>query len=329
MPSAAPRPRTCPACHRSVPVGKYCSARCREEALAAPSPESTAADAVMIYSAEALNKGASAYLAAAHAAPSSPVLLAELGKFWVLVQDAEAALVHRGRLQGDSWDSLAGSTDVSKERLRKRWKSLSLHHRVQKIKAQAAQAAEARTAEPLPAMKHPVPSQTPGQQLAGALSFLQRKTGQALAGTAAEMEISPSYLSRIVSGQRNPSWQVVQRFGIVCGGHLAELRDLWEAAHRPPDPHLSSRGPAPYDQVEAREKFHTALRALYLANGCPPPQHIAQLTDDALTDHHVSAALTGEFLPDWPATSRLILALRGRPAELQPLWNAASAPPPD
>ncbi|MBT1187231.1 helix-turn-helix transcriptional regulator, partial [Streptomyces sp. CJ_13] len=195
----------------------------------------------MIYSAEALNKGASAYLAAAHTTPSSPALLAELGKFWVLVQDAEAALVHRGRLQGESWDNLANSTHVSKERLRKRWKALSLHHRVQKIQAQAARAAEARAAEPLPAVKHPVPSQTPGQQLAGALSFLQRKTGQTLAGTAALMEISPSYLSRIVNGQRNPTWPIVQRFASVCGGHLAELRDLWEAARRPPDPHFPSR----------------------------------------------------------------------------------------
>ncbi|MFI5987842.1 helix-turn-helix domain-containing protein [Streptomyces sp. NPDC051555] len=298
-----------------------CLACAKEPPPTAPGPGTDGAHALVLYTGEALSKAAGAfYSAAIHTAPG-PSLLAQLHALPALLENAEAAVIHRARLDGESWNALAAPLDISPERLRKRWKSESLARRLKRVRRDRADHALTTTAST---------SKPPGQQLATALSFLQRKTGMTIADTAAEIGISPSHLSRVLSGDRRPSWPVVLQFVEVCDGALPELRDLWEASHRPLTPDTPTRPDAPTTQAEARKRLHTALRALYLADGCRTHESLRiAVGDGLLTNDQIRDILAGRDIPDWLRTSRLIYALRGHPTDLLPLWRAATTSPPD
>ncbi|MFF0216099.1 helix-turn-helix domain-containing protein [Streptomyces vinaceus] len=331
--SLAPRPRTCRTCTAPLTPPEYRTPRalpgiclpCAKEPPPRPTaaePATDSAHALVVYTGEALSKAAGAfYSAAIHTAPN-PSLLAQLHAVPALLENAEAAVIHAARLDGESWTALAAPLDISPERLRKRWKSESLNRRLKRVRqARADHALTPSTGSS---------SKPPGQQLATALSFLQRKTGLTIADTAAEIGISASHLSRVLSGDRRPSWPVVIQFVAVCDGDLPELRDLWEASHRPPTPDTPTRPDAPTTQAEACKHLHTALRALYLADGCRTHESLRiAMGDGLLTNDQIRDILAGRLIPDWQRISRLIFALRGHPAELLPLWRAATTTPPE
>ncbi|MER7111900.1 helix-turn-helix domain-containing protein [Streptomyces sp. NPDC000229] len=280
-------------------------------------------------------------LASAHDGGDSGSLMRQVTDLQRHMQDVEAAIVARGRGRGDSWADICRATGRGAERMRKKWNQDAVARRLER--ARAARVKRSATASDTPLSRSPgnaggpeagadsprPPSQTPAQQLAAAMSFLQRATQEPIKETALNVGISPSYLSRILAGTRRPSWPVVERFAAACHANLAELRDLWEAAQRPPDLDTPPREPAPHDPEEAKEKFHTALRALYLAADRPDLWAIQRITGAGkkLPIREITRTLNGSHIPDWESTARLVLALRGRPAELRPLWQAATTPP--
>ncbi|WP_079271443.1 helix-turn-helix domain-containing protein [Streptomyces lydicus] len=251
-----------------------------------------------------------------------------------MLGDAEAAVIRRGRLQGDTWQTLATPAGLSPERLRKRWTEETVTRRLEKRRAgrrlTTRMTPPARPPEDDTAMDQRPATVTPIQHLASALSFLQRQTGQTLKDTASDCGISASYISRILSGDRLPSWPVVAQIAHCCDGNLEELRDLWEAAQRPPDLEARARPPAPDQHEAARRCFLTALRALYLAADRPNLWSIRRATGSILSIAAIANALNGADIPDWPSTARLVFALHGRPADFRSLWHAANRPtPPD
>ncbi|MEU5810703.1 helix-turn-helix transcriptional regulator [Streptomyces sp. NPDC047718] len=297
---------------------------------------------LVLYTAETLHRHATAYLASAQDSDGYATLLGHVHELGPLVENAEAVIVHAARSAKEPWSALAEPLAITPERLRKRWKSLTLHRRVERIRAQQAAgitAARDRGRERAAVLPDPEAVQavlvdaehslphTPAQQLASALSFLQRSTRRTLADTAADIGISASHLSRVLAGGRRPSWPVMLNFAQVCGGHVPELRDLWEAAQRPADHGATVRPLAPHSQPAAREKFHITLRALYLAARLPEYATLHAAVGGLLGEDQIADILAGHYLPDWPRTSQLILALNGRPGELKPLWHAATNPP--
>ncbi|MFE4492443.1 helix-turn-helix domain-containing protein [Streptomyces niveus] len=157
------------------------------------------------------------------------------------------------------------------------------------------------------------PPGRPGAILASALSQLQRTSKKQHKVLASEARVDPSYISRILSGERVPSWRVTRRFVVSCGGDPDEVQPLWNAA----------RG---YHVVQPTT-LHAALRGLHLAAAQPPIDLLRARTH--LSTDDITAALQGDRLPDWPATDRLVTALQGQPETIRPLWNAARATAPD
>ncbi|MFD7095123.1 helix-turn-helix domain-containing protein [Streptomyces xanthophaeus] len=355
MPSALPRQltRQCIRCGNdflhTVRPGRpstFCSQRCKSAARSRPAepPDLSEHERDLTEAGEDVHLAAGDLLAAIHDAADSGTLMHQVTDLYRLLADVEAAVVNRGRARGDSWETIVSSTGHSADRLRKKWTQDKLRRRLDLLRAarrqrdmpaRSAQAdppaggwADGRggAAEPDDGAARP-PSQTPAQQLAAALAFLHRATGRALKDTAQEIGISASHVSRILAGHRRPSWHVVEHFAAACGGNVRELRDLWEAAQRPPDPDTPAREPAPGDPAEAKTKFHIALSALYLAADRPDLWTIQRMTSKKLTISEIARALNGGHILDWDATARIVFALRGRPAELRPLWQAATRPP--
>ncbi|MFF7705714.1 helix-turn-helix domain-containing protein [Streptomyces lydicus] len=314
-----------------------CRAAARQKNLNPPDLGLSEAD--LNGAAEDLNRSASDFLEAVQQNTPTPLLLHRIKGIQQIIEDAEAAAIRRGRLQGDPWKALAQPMNVSPERLRKRWTEEKLDRRLHRRRNSRDGPALA-----VPSRRHPegtttppkerdvdcVPTMTPRFQLASALSCLQRQTSQTIKKTASEAGVSASYLSRILNGTRLPAWEIVERLTNVCGGDLAELRALWEAAQRPPAPDTDNRPPAPFQREEAQRAFHAALRGVYLGANRPHLWALRQAMHDTITIGTLARTLKGGYIPDWPVVARLVFALHGRPADLRPLWQAARQEnPPD
>ncbi|MFG2402567.1 helix-turn-helix domain-containing protein [Streptomyces lydicus] len=347
MTPAPPSRRTCTKCKqpflqetrrgRPNSTCTHCRAAARQKNLNPPDLALPEAD--LNAAAEDLNRSASDFLAAVQQNTPTPLLLHRIKSIQQMVEDAEAAAIRRGRLQGDPWKALAQPMNVSPERLRKRWTEEKLDRRLHRRRKNRdgpvpttprRTPPENTTSPPKEPDVGGVPTMTPQFQLASALSCLQRQTSQTIKKTASEAAVSASYLSRILNGTRLPAWDIVKRLTNVCGGDLAELRVLWEAAQRPPAPDTNNRPPAPSQREEAQRAFHAALRGVYLGANRPHLWALRHAMHDTITIGTLARTLKGGYIPDWPVVARLVFALHGRPADLRPLWQAAHQEnPPD
>ncbi|MGP3927216.1 hypothetical protein [Streptomyces sp. 8N616] len=74
--------------------------------------------------------------------------------------------------------------------------------------------------------------------------------------------------------------------------------------------------------------FHAALRGLHLSATRPDPDTIRKASHGLLSVEDVTGLLSGSRIGDWKTVDRLVHALHGRPADIQPLWHAARIPAP-
>ncbi|MFE7120158.1 helix-turn-helix domain-containing protein, partial [Streptomyces sp. NPDC057654] len=152
----------------------------------------------------------------------------------------------------------------------------------------------------------------PPRALGAALSHLQRLSGMSVTEAARQAGLSPSYVSRVLAGERVPAWPVVRLLATALGGRAPELRFLWESAQgvcRRPRQSVTTAAAA----------LHTALRGLHLAAACPPVAELCAGTD--LTPEAVRDMLAGDYVPDWPVVARLVSRLGAAPAGIRPLWE--------
>ncbi|GAA4800155.1 helix-turn-helix transcriptional regulator [Streptomyces ziwulingensis] len=156
----------------------------------------------------------------------------------------------------------------------------------------------------------------PGEVLARALTQLQRLSGKSYRRLAEDTAISTSYVSRVLSGERCPSWTVARALTEACGGDPAEIQPLWAGAR--------GRVPTP------RAGLPAALRGLHLAAARPATGDLGART--RLSAGVITGMLSGVALPAWEDVEELAHALHAQAQPLRPLWNAARAaaagPPP-
>ncbi|WP_405692397.1 helix-turn-helix domain-containing protein [Streptomyces sp. NBC_00057] len=156
--------------------------------------------------------------------------------------------------------------------------------------------------------------------MASALSHLQRRGGYTLRRLASDIGVHPSYISRILNGERDPSWCITAGLAVACAADPADLLPLWNTVH-------NVATPLPATPAEAADRYRAFLRGLRLSAAAPTPHAICEASDNTLTPTDVTRALEGPGIPDWPTTCHLVLVLRGRPADLHPIWRTASTPP--
>uniref|UniRef100_UPI003F4982FC helix-turn-helix domain-containing protein n=1 Tax=Streptomyces chartreusis TaxID=1969 RepID=UPI003F4982FC len=149
----------------------------------------------------------------------------------------------------------------------------------------------------------------PAAVLTRALSHLQRLSGKPLRELADDSGVSASYVSRVLSGERCPSWKVARLLTLACAGDPAEIQPLWAAA----------RGQVPTQ----RQSLPAALRGLHLAAARPCTDELGEHT--RLTPHAITGMFNGTALPAWEDVEKLAHALNAEAQPLRPLWNAACA----
>ncbi|MEU2441764.1 helix-turn-helix transcriptional regulator [Streptomyces rubradiris] len=273
-----------------------------------------------------------------------PALPLEAIRHYVALQrdldDFIAVAVRSALDRGADWADISAVTAVSVSSLKSRYAKTQVarivKNRAQRRPTFAAPATDASAvpdceSPELPSTAKPTPRDRSHAALSRALSHLHRHSGRTVRQVALWAGISPSYVYRIMSGERFPTWSTVQRFARACDADPGNLLDLWCAANGiAPDP----------DQPFARAlaRFVGALRGMYLAQGRPPLTLLAgRLGAVAPGELRVIAALltsrslAGAENLSWAATAALTKVMNGDVTRARVLWQAvhqrASRPP--
>ncbi|MFJ4963419.1 helix-turn-helix domain-containing protein [Streptomyces sp. NPDC088729] len=233
-----------------------------------------------------------------------------------------AAEVGANRARGAKWDDVARAVNVTAETARAKWSAdrvrRLLDHRALTQRAvplpsprSVSSLQQNENREPAPEGEGPA---TARQRLAAALSRLQRESGLSIRTLADRTMLSRSFISRILSGERLPSWDLVCHLCSILGQEPRELRLLCEAAHgitRPPrqsvTEHIAALG--------------AALRGLHLAAGRPTPQQVHRRSHGRVAPELVAQVLRGDAVPEWEQLGALVTALGGQAADFKPLWE--------
>ncbi|MFH8558951.1 helix-turn-helix domain-containing protein [Streptomyces celluloflavus] len=229
--------------------------------------------------------------------------------------------VARARCLGSSWARIGAALNLTSDTVRRKYgnavarhaRRLAARHPTSPARPAApprgvTRDEEPETHTPLTTARAPV-----ADHLAPVLSQLQRASGLSLRRLAERTDVSPGHLSRIMSGERFPSWPTTARLARACGADPAVLHRVWddaEARRREKDvPHALASG----------------LRYLHRRAGEPSTRTMAITSGNTLDQDEIAAILDGASVPDWETVQRLIHVLDGEPAYFAPLWETAAA----
>ncbi|MEU0184330.1 helix-turn-helix transcriptional regulator [Streptomyces sp. NPDC006207] len=258
-----------------------------------------------------------------------------------------AGLVGNARLRQTTWSRVGQALAISEDTARHRYTDDYILRRLNQVAhpPSAPTSLRALYQEPPrhgveePGQDDEIPAVVEGSsaaynQLAPVLSRLARASQLPLQNLARQARCSPSYLSRVLSGQRVPSWVITERFARACGADPAVLREVWESEQLRRRP---SRDPAGEidslagisTRTQALQRLMAALRTLHVRAGQPSARQISRASQWGLQPSQVTSILDGAEPCDWPTLLRLLDVLGGSPTYFHPLWLAAAQLPKD
>ncbi|MCX4970833.1 helix-turn-helix domain-containing protein [Streptomyces sp. NBC_00654] len=227
-----------------------------------------------------------------------------------LVQEAIAAIVVRQRSQGEPLSDLAPMLKRTEDRLRKKYdpqavdQNLATRTRPMRSPSSTLPPGDVPTAKNL--------LRQPRQRLASALTLVRAQSGISQRALADRMNVDPSYVSRLLSGERDVSWPHAKIIIDTCDGNSDLIKPLWEAAI----------GVQPAS-AEPTRYLRTYLQGLRYAAGSPDDKQILKSTHHTITTAELHQAFDGPGVPVWPVISQLTMALQSLPDIARPLWRRA------
>ncbi|MFJ6792074.1 helix-turn-helix domain-containing protein [Streptomyces angustmyceticus] len=248
------------------------------------------------------------------------------------LEDITAVAVRQALADGAAWKDVAKVMGAAESTLKTNY---SLERVDKMLKARMARG-PARPRQPAvpenrddasPSSTHPLLPGQAGYPLSCALSYLRRTSKTTVGSLAYLTGVSASYIYRITSGERTPTWEVTKRFALACEADPEDLMFLWNRAHR-------LETPPARDRAEAVRTLQAALRGLYLAAASPglprlpKTVHLTSRAAEALLATSSEAPPTAHYLR-WPVVRDLTAALQGDPQAIRPLWEQIESPPPD
>jgi transcriptional regulator with XRE-family HTH domain len=148
-------------------------------------------------------------------------------------------------------------------------------------------------------------------RLSPILSMLIRSAQLTNKEVSSRIGCSASYLSRILSGERVPTWTLTRKFAQTCGADPEVLRTVWESEKlsqktREPDTPDPDDPPMP-----ATEQLRTAVHTLHLRAGRPAPSDIAVASRWLLSTAAVASILETTVLPHRDVLKTFVRVLGG------------------
>ncbi|MFH8873767.1 helix-turn-helix domain-containing protein [Streptomyces griseus] len=227
-----------------------------------------------------------------------------------LTDAARSALVVHQRSSGRSLNDLAPPLELTADRLRKKYKPqqviTQLESRPRPRRSPAGSPRPDSSFSPKNELLRP------RQRLACALTLIQRQSGLTQRTLAEHMKNNPSYISRILSGEREASWRHVKIICDACDVDPDLIKPLWETASD-----IDPTGHEPDRYLRAY------LTALHFAAGSPTTHQILASTHYAISQAELRQALDGPGVPTWSVVKHVTTALLGLPEITRPLWRSA------
>ncbi|MFC7994479.1 helix-turn-helix domain-containing protein [Streptomyces pilosus] len=160
-------------------------------------------------------------------------------------------------------------------------------------------------------------------RLSPILSMLIRTAQLTNKEVGSRIGCSASYMSRILSGERVPTWEITRKFAQACGADPAVLRTVWESEKL----RQKTGTPAtPQDDAptpNAAEQLRTAIHTLHLRAGRPSPSDIAVASRWILTAEAVASLLEASVLPPHEVLQTFVRLLGGDPDHFSRLLDNA------
>ncbi|WP_344098246.1 helix-turn-helix transcriptional regulator, partial [Streptomyces stramineus] len=262
-----------------------------------------------------------------------------------------AGLVGRGRCRRMTWSRVGHILGISEDTARHRYTDSYILRRLGELTrlrtaptslsaiyaerhAVRRKPAPRRGGPPVnaPRPKLPTRPRPAYNRLAPVLSMLARASKLSLKDLSRRTRCSASYLSRVLSGERTPTWELTERFAHACGADPGILRTVWETERlrggtTGPPVELDEGGGDDGDPVRAAARLLTALRTLHVRAGQPTAYDIATAGKWQLSLEQITPILEGTQLPDWPDLASLLHVLGGDIGYFESLWEAAVRPP--
>ncbi|GGV80699.1 helix-turn-helix domain-containing protein [Streptomyces thermoviolaceus] len=151
-------------------------------------------------------------------------------------------------------------------------------------------------------------------RLAPILSMLIRTAQLTNKEVSRRIGCSASYLSRILSGERVPTWELTRKFAHACGADPDVLRTVWESEKlrcRTPGPHPDPDPDPGAPPLPAAERLRAAIHTLHVRAGRPAPSDIAVASRWLFTAGTVASLLECTILPPRDLLQNLVLLLGG------------------
>ncbi|WP_406387286.1 helix-turn-helix domain-containing protein [Streptomyces sp. NBC_00887] len=303
----------------------YCTATCRRQAQKARDGRGAGAGTANAHAgrplarviAEELLTLASDLLDAEYEGQGVDELLPRAAVVMKEVAYYMGAAARDARRRGTSWEDIARAACVSESTARTRWGESEVMRRLALRSLERQRARQAHTS-PTSAVRETEPvvasASRAARQLAQALANLHHASGLSIQEVADSTDLSRSYVSRILSVQRTPSWPVVCQLVEVFGEDPMALRAMWESANGLAAP--------PQDLVESNARLYAALQGLHLMADRPDAVKICELSGGEIDVATAERILDGGHVPTWEKTGRFVTAIGGCPADIRPLWEA-------
>ncbi|WP_318218775.1 helix-turn-helix transcriptional regulator [Streptomyces sp. SCL15-6] len=250
-----------------------------------------------------------------------------------------AGVVLMARRRRIPWESLGKILSLSPETARHSYHERLVQRRLDDYAPHLAPAqpqaagppAADEADDPVPTLQPDQPSLRATNQLSPILSRLQIASGIPLRQLGLRVQVSASYLSRVLSGEKFPTWELTEKIALVLGADTDAVQKVWQDERnrhgiRP----RASRQQSPPADPESGTSLAAALRTLYQRAACPSAHSVAVATGDLISADDVRRFLHGERAGSWEEVSTLIRALDGEPSFFRPHWQEAhesSSPP--
>ncbi|WP_371103196.1 helix-turn-helix domain-containing protein, partial [Streptomyces sp. PU_AKi4] len=163
-------------------------------------------------------------------------------------------------------------------------------------------------------------------RLSPILSMLIRTAQLTNKEVGSRIGCSASYMSRILSGERVPTWEMTRRFAQACGADPEVLRTVWESEKLRQKTGSLTAPAIPQDDAptpSAAEQLRTAIRTLHLRAGRPAPSDIAVASRWILTAETVASLLEASVLPPHDVLQTFVRLLGGDPDHFSRLLDNA------
>jgi transcriptional regulator with XRE-family HTH domain len=249
-----------------------------------------------------------------------------------------AGVVLMARRRRIPWESLGKILNISPETARHAYHERLVQRRLDDYAPQLApppqpvtDPASGEADDPLPARQPDQPSLRATNQLSPILSRLQIASGIPLRQLGLRVQVSASYLSRVLSGEKFPTWELTEKIALVLGADTDAVLKVWQDER---DRHgirpRRSRQQSPPGEPDSGTSLAAALRTLYQRAASPSAHSVAVATGHLVRADDVRRILHGAKAGTWEEVSALIRALDGEPSFFRPHWQEAhesSSPP--